>query len=202
MASPCPRSPRRAALRLALGAAALGVAALSACADPLPGEPLPDGAPGADDPQLPPRSHAALSTWLAAGHYRDWACEDAPHAARPPGAHGMNRICSNAALAETADGPYPIGAAAVKELYRNGAVGGYAVGVKLAAPAAGSSWYWYEAIGGERHRRRSGPRLVQWMPRRRAPRLRVHARAVRHLAVMRKIRWGSRTLRAAPYKGA
>jgi hypothetical protein len=35
----------------------------------------------------------------------------------------------------------------VKELYRSGAIAGYAVDVKIAAPAASSSWYWYEAIG-------------------------------------------------------
>lgn len=146
-----PTRTRRPALGgAAARAIALACAALAACADPSsgePGDPRPDGAPGADDPQLPPRGHAALSAWLVAGHYRDWACEDAPHAARPPGAHGTNRICSNAALSATVNGPYPIGAAAVKELYRNGAVDGYAVGVKLASPAAGSSWYWYEAVG-------------------------------------------------------
>jgi hypothetical protein len=120
----------------------------AACADPAdPGEPAPDGAPAAGDPQLPPRGHAALAAWLGAGHYQAWACEPAPHAARPPGAHGENRICSNAALSAAEDGPYPVGAAAVKELYRGGALAGYAVGVKVAAPAAGASWYWYEAIG-------------------------------------------------------
>jgi hypothetical protein len=131
---------------------ALAAAALAACAapdtEPDPGDPLPD-APAAEpgDAQLPPQGHAALVPWLAAGHYKGWACETAPHPARPPGAHGENRICSNALLAATAAGPYPVGAASVKELYRNGAVSGYAVGVKIAAPASGTSWYWYEAVG-------------------------------------------------------
>jgi hypothetical protein len=139
-----------AARRLLLPAAAVTAAAACTVADPGgdPPEPPVDGAPqGTDDPQLPPRGHAALAAWLGADHYRAWACEPAPHAARPPGAHGENRICSNAALSATASGPYPVGAAAVKELYRGGALAGYAVGVKIAAPAAGASWYWYEAVG-------------------------------------------------------
>jgi hypothetical protein len=138
-----------AAFRMLLAAAC---AACAACAGPDagpdPSDPAPDARPqSTDDPQLPPQGHAALSAWLQAGHYRAWACEPAPHPARPPGAHGENRICSNAALAASADGPYPVGAASVKELYRSGAVAGYAVGVKIAAPAAGASWYWYEAVG-------------------------------------------------------
>jgi hypothetical protein len=112
-----------------------------------PTDQMPDGAPAGDDAQLPPRDHGALVAWLGAGAYKAWACEPAPHAARPPGAHGQNRICSNAMLSATADGSYPVGAASVKELYRNGALAGYAVGVKIAAPAAGTSWYWYEAVG-------------------------------------------------------
>ena len=55
----------------------------------------------------------------------------------------MNRICSNAALSSSTDGAYPSGAASVKELWQNGRVTGFAVGVKL----AGNDWYWYEAYG-------------------------------------------------------
>ena len=128
----------------------LAAAALAACgmSDPDPGPTGPDAPPATGgDAELPPQGHAALAPWLAAGHYKAWACEPAPHPARPPGAHGENRICSNALLSATASGDYPVGAAAVKELVRSGAVTGYAVGVKIAAPASGQSWYWYEAIG-------------------------------------------------------
>ena len=59
----------------------------------------------------------------------------------------MNRICSNAALSASADGTYPVGAASVKELVSNGRITGFAVGIKLAAGDAASSWYWYEAVG-------------------------------------------------------
>lgn len=99
------------------------------------------------DPQLPPQGHAAIKAWLAAGHYKAWACEDAPHPARPPGAHGTNRICSNAKLSASASGPYPVGAASVKELYQSGNITGYAVGLKIAEGTAAGSWYWYEAFG-------------------------------------------------------
>lgn len=99
------------------------------------------------DPELPPQGHAALNAWLAEGNYLMWRCEESPHPARPPGAHGTNRICSNAALSASATGAYPVGAASVKELWQNGVVRGFAVGRKIADGDAASSWYWYEAYG-------------------------------------------------------
>jgi hypothetical protein len=124
---------------------------LAACASdsnpaPDPGPDPVDGPPIVDD-QSPPTSHAALGPWLAEGAYQTWACEPEPHPARPPGAHGSNRICSNDLLSASATGAYPIGAASVKELYRNGELGGYAVMRKLADTGAASDWYWYELIG-------------------------------------------------------
>lgn len=110
-------------------------------------QPGPDAQVAVGDPELPPEGHAALKTWLASGHYLTWACEATAHPARPPGAHGMNRICSNAALSASADGTYPVGAASVKELVQNGRVTGFAVGLKRAAGDAADSWYWYEAYG-------------------------------------------------------
>lgn len=107
----------------------------------------PDGADPQGDPQLPPQGHTPLKAWLEAGHYQAWTCEAEAHPARPPGAHGSNRICSNAALSASANGTYPVGAASVKELYQNGRVTGFAVGLKLAEGDAASSWYWYEAFG-------------------------------------------------------
>lgn len=117
------------------------------CAEPTPAADGPDaGMPGPDASmdvtELPPQGHAALTTWLAAGHHRAWACEPAPHPARPPGAHGTNRICSNAALS-SATGAYPVNAASVKELYDGAAIIGHAVGRKTAG-----GWYWYEVING------------------------------------------------------
>ena len=99
------------------------------------------------DDQTPPQGHAALHGWLAEGHHLAWACEPTAHPARPPGAHGENRICSNAKLSTSRAGAFPVGAASVKELHREGAIEGYAVGVKIAAGDEISSWYWYEAFG-------------------------------------------------------
>ncbi len=107
----------------------------------------PDGGLAAD--QVPPTGRAALEAWLATGAYQAWSCEDAPHPARPPGAHGENRICSNAAIAGTPAGALPVGAASVKELYEDGHPNGYAVAIKLEADSAGGDgWYWFENLGG------------------------------------------------------
>jgi hypothetical protein len=102
-----------------------------------------------DVSQTPPTGDAAaLEAWLAAGHYLTWHCEPEPHPARPPGAHGRNRICSNDALA-AATAPYPVGAASVKELHGASGIVGYAVSSKQQAESAnGAGWYWYERFGG------------------------------------------------------
>jgi len=101
------------------------------------------------DPQVPPRGRADLMTWLEAGHYLAWRCEDAAHPARPGSGHGPNRICSNTALSEFAGaGPYPVGAAAVKEVFNaEGQIRLYAVYRKMDAGTDGDSWYWYEGKG-------------------------------------------------------
>lgn len=126
----------------------LAIALLVGCGtDSQVAENLPDSDVGQSESQLPPRGHAALQTWLTRGDYKSWTCEDAPHAARPPGAHGSNRICSNDVLSASTDGTFPVGAASVKELWREGKVFGFAVGVKLTGGADAGSWYWYEAVG-------------------------------------------------------
>jgi hypothetical protein len=112
------------------------------CSDPGPttaGDPL-------DDPQVPPRGSQDLLDWIDAGHYLAWTCEPAMHPSRAGSGHGPNRICSNDALvASTGDGPYPIGAAAVKEVFdSDGAIRVYAMYRKIEATAGGDSWYWFE----------------------------------------------------------
>src|SRR5262245_12569633 len=71
------------------------------------------------NPQLPPRGSSDLYAWLDAGHYQTWQCEATMHPPRPGSGHGPNRICSNDVLAAapTGDGPYPVDAAAVKEVF-------------------------------------------------------------------------------------
>lgn len=109
--------------------------------------PSPAPTPG---PQTPPTTgRTDIEAWLAAGSYRAWHCEPAPHASRAPSPHGTDRICSNDALsASTGDGPFPVGAAAVKELYATpGTVTGYSVYLKVHEGSDGADWYWYERIG-------------------------------------------------------
>ena len=96
------------------------------------------------DPELPPRGTDDLPAWLAAGYYRAWRCEPEAHEGRAPSPHGRNRICNNAALhAAAGTGPFPAGAASVKEIF-DGDVKTYAVSRKLADGAGGDTWYWYE----------------------------------------------------------
>lgn len=124
------------------------VITLTACAtDPDPGPPSEDPDPGVVDEQTPPTTHAELVPWLAEGHYLAWQCEPESHPARPPGAHGENRICSNDLLSASASGQFPVGAASVKELVRGDQVTGYAVMRRMTAAAGASNWYWYEAFG-------------------------------------------------------
>jgi hypothetical protein len=99
--------------------------------------------------QLPPTTgFADVEAWLAKGYYKDWKCEPAPHDARSPSPHGINRICNNAKITAQPAGPgeYPVGAAAVKELYSadGGSIIGYAVEVHVSAGNDTSNWYWYE----------------------------------------------------------
>jgi len=114
----------------------------AACSDPGP-DSFGDAM---GDPQLPPRGSDDLLDWIDAGHYLGWHCEAAAHPARPGSGHGPNRICSNDALAgATGEGPYPVGAAAVKEVFDGaGTIRLYAVYRKIEPAAGGDSWYWFE----------------------------------------------------------
>jgi len=117
-----------------------------------PGEEATMDAAGVASDEVPPMGHAALTAWLADGHYLTWACEPEAHPARPPGAHGANRICSNTALSSSESGTFPIGASSVKELYSNGSLNGYAVGRKLTSGADRAS-----CTGTRRSARASSP---------------------------------------------
>jgi hypothetical protein len=109
------------------------------------------------DAQTPPEGETAVKAWLAAGSYKQWHCEMAPHPSRSPSPHGPNRICSNNKLSGAAGPPFPQGSAAVKELWEapdagvgdggvaGGMIIGYAVYLKTSADSAGgANWYWYE----------------------------------------------------------
>lgn len=99
--------------------------------------------------ELPPTTgYKDVEAWLAKGAYKSWHCEAAPHPARSPSPHGINRICNNSKIRAQAPGPgeYPVGAAAVKELYDEAGakIVGYAVEVHVSAGKDTSNWYWYE----------------------------------------------------------
>ena len=119
---------------------------LAACNDPGP-DSFGDDVSNA---QVPPRGSKDLLDWIGAGHYLAWTCEAEPHPKRPGSGHGPNRICSNTALrSSTGTEPYPVGAAAVKEIYDSGgAIKQYAVYRKVEAGAGGDTWYWYEGASG------------------------------------------------------
>ncbi len=108
----------------------------------------PDGNGTADLPAT--GATAEVRAWLAKGDYKTgtWKCEPAPHAARSPSPHGMNRICSNATLSAHGEGEFPVGSAAVKELFGDdGKIIGHAIYRKV-APGGGASFYWWEDMNG------------------------------------------------------
>jgi len=102
------------------------------------------------DAQTPPTvSSQALDTWLQSGQYKSWHCETAAHTPRDPSPHkDQNRICSNDLLSAAGANEYPVGAANVKELIRNGQVVGHAVYVKDAPGKTGDTFFWYETVDG------------------------------------------------------
>jgi len=99
------------------------------------------------DPQTPPKGRANLEPWIAQGFYKGWRCEPAAHPARPFGAHGQNRVCSNELLSAAGAGEFPVGSASVKEIYSGTDVAGYSVSRHTSAGTGGNTWYWYERIG-------------------------------------------------------
>ena len=99
-------------------------------------------------PQRPPRGgQAAMEEWLAAGWFRSWRCEPDISPPRLTGNHGRHRICSNDLLLASAEGPYPVGAASVKELFNGQDPNGFAVGLKVEAGLGPHTWSWYERRG-------------------------------------------------------
>lgn len=107
---------------------------------------------GGSNAQTPPIGAAAIVPWLQQGLYKSWHCETAPHTARSPSPHNIDRVCSNDVIANnaTGTGPWPAGAAAVKELYAKATdttPTGWAVYLKTHADSAnGANWYYYGAL--------------------------------------------------------
>ncbi len=145
---------------LAIGMACIAICGATAvgCGSSSSGSPGPTGgSTNAGTAQTPPMGGASIEAWLATGQYKQWHCEPAVHAARGPSVHTpFDRVCSNdvlSAAAASATGPWPEGAAEVKEIYMamNDATptAGYAVSLKTSADSAGgANWYFYERFDG------------------------------------------------------
>jgi hypothetical protein len=150
------------AIAVACGALALACGSGSGAsgnASGLTGSPDADaGEASAGTAQTPPMGEANVLAWIAKGQYKQWACEPAVHASRGPSVHTpFDRVCSNdvlsAAAANGGAGPWPEGAAEVKEIYMAMGdatpTGGYAVSLKTSADSArGANWYLYERFDG------------------------------------------------------
>jgi hypothetical protein len=142
-----------------LALAIVTASALAGCGSDTPNTPANDagmttdtGTPPGDaggTAQLPPMGREAVEAWLMTRVYTMWHCEPMQHTARSPSPHGRNRICTNDALSgHTGAGEYPVGAAAVKELYDDAGMNivGYAVARHVAPGTTGATWYWYERV--------------------------------------------------------
>src|SRR5207253_385956 len=141
-----PSAGRRRTRAMRTLVVAVTVVAVTGCSHP---NGSPGTAPGTAD--APPTASAAeVQAWLAAGSYKSWHCESAPHAARSPSPHGTNRICSNEASSQHGQGEYPVDTAAVKEVYdAGGNVHAYAVYRHVRAGSDGASWFWFEGAGSD-----------------------------------------------------
>lgn len=135
----------------------VGFLALAACSEgddneagvPTDAGPTTGGDARGNTAQTPPQGRVALDGWLSERHYQGWRCEAMTSAARPNSPHGRNRICANNLTSNHGTGEYPVGAAAVKELYGNDdKLDGIAVSMKVAAGTTGAAWYWYEKVNG------------------------------------------------------
>lgn len=103
--------------------------------------------PSANTPKVP-ASADELFTYLQSGAYRAFPHESAPHASVGP--HGQVQTYLNPVLEASISAgneAHPVGAAAVKELYEDGVVTGWAVYVKTQAESdGGNGFYWYEVF--------------------------------------------------------
>lgn len=100
-------------------------------------------------PVAVPTDPAALQLWLAERSYKSWPHETGAHESAGP--HGdVLAYMTPALIASLRRGKgnaHPKGVAAVKELYEQGKLNGWAVSVKVADDSAdGRNWYWYEVL--------------------------------------------------------
>lgn len=140
----------RTVIRIILGAAL----AMQMSCDPEPGSlnacepatPAVDLNAIADE--VPSTVNAELQPWLAAGTYTTFLPESGAHPSAGP--HGGRvRTFVNRQLAGSlseCQASHPVGSAAVKELFDDGGVRGWAVMVKTRPGPGADAWYWYEVF--------------------------------------------------------
>jgi len=96
-----------------------------------------------------PGEAVALRAWLDTRAYKSWAHESAPHRSGGPHGGDVQTYVDPILEASLSAGgeSHPKGAAAVKELFTDGVVSGWAVLVKnREASDAGEGFYWYEVF--------------------------------------------------------
>jgi len=112
----------------------------------------PASTPG--DVDTPPTGAAsALDAWIAKGDYKTgtWKCEAAVRDKMPLGGspHGKVKVCANAKASAYTGREVSVGAASVKELYKDDGTtrDGTSVSLKVKSGTGGDTWYWYEILG-------------------------------------------------------
>lgn len=89
--------------------------------------------------------------WLAGRNYRNFKAESAVHpSSSGPAVHGDVKVFVNDKLdasLRAGNKSYPVGAMAVKELYKDGTLIGWALALKTKEDdGRGNGWYWYENV--------------------------------------------------------
>jgi hypothetical protein len=101
-----------------------------------------------DPAQIPPASSDELDAWIATQPWQTWACEPAPRGPRLNSPHDQVRVCENQLLAGAlaGSGEAPVGAAAVKEMYYQGAIWSYTIAVHGKAGSGTDKWFWWRKV--------------------------------------------------------
>lgn len=95
-----------------------------------------------------PTNPDALYAWLEAGRYDDWDAEPERHPTAGPHGDEVRTFfdVTLAASLESENVVHQVEAAAVKELYNDDALTGWAVMVKTKPASDAGSWYFYEIL--------------------------------------------------------
>ncbi len=90
-----------------------------------------------------------LFAWLKTGAYKKFKGESKVHASAAASSHGDVRIFVNDKLDASmmaGSQEHPVGSVAVKELYKDGSMIGWATAIKAKEGAKGNGWHWFENL--------------------------------------------------------